>query len=69
MIVFSTTAEKFFNEFFLMEYLRGRVGGIEVKEKLAINAPKNKNYVKLWLKCFAIYRFDRVCNGMETGGV
>jgi len=26
-----------------MEYLRGRVGGIEVKEKLAINALKNKN--------------------------
>jgi hypothetical protein len=43
MIVFSTTAEKFFNDFFLIEYLRGRVGGIEVKEKLAINALKNKN--------------------------
>ena len=57
MIVFSTTAEKFFNEFFLMEYLRGRVGGIEVKEKLAINAPKNKKLCKTLAEMFCYLSF------------
>jgi hypothetical protein len=59
MIVFSTTAEKFFNEFFFNGIFERKSRWDRGEGEVGYKCPKNtKTSVKLYLKCFAIYRFS-----------